>query len=121
MNQHDESDKFIPDPLLPALFREEEDDYFALGLVVAWPNISGEDNVLNEHYNDFISTVKTKCFKQQQQDDENDEDDDDIDGFFCMPLHSLHITVASLFSACRISELPQQQQQQQQPKVKMIG
>jgi hypothetical protein len=95
--QHDDqSDKFYPDPLLPELFREEEDDYFALGLVVAWPCLSSKDkepNVLKEHYDDFVSTVKTTCFQQAE-------------GFFCMPLHSLHITVASLFSACRISELP---------------
>jgi hypothetical protein len=98
---HDE-DRFYADPLLPALFRKEEDDYFALGLVINWPvgkaaenNNDGSLNVLQQHYDDFLSTVQRTCFQH-----------DNGDHFFCVPLHSLHITLASLFSAKRISELP---------------
>lgn len=89
MSSEDE-DRFIPDGLLPALFRNEQDEFFALGLVVNWPitNSSG----MKATYESFLSMVQAKCFQSEGN------------SFFCMPFHSLHITVASLFAARRIAQ-----------------
>jgi hypothetical protein len=89
MSTEDE-DRFVPDNLLPALSRNEQDEIFALGLVVNWPmtNSSGIQAI----YERFLSTVQTQCFKSEE------------DAFFCLPFHSLHITVASLFAAQQIAQ-----------------
>jgi hypothetical protein len=86
-----DEDLFLADPLLPALVRREQDDFFALGLLVHWPIVC--ENFCRQ-YETFLSAVKTECFQ------------DEMDSFFFLPLHSLHITVASLFPATHGSDLP---------------
>lgn len=92
-----DDDRFLGDPLLPAFYREEQDTYFSLGLVVNWATTSIPSsqsyNVTN--YERFLSAVKTECFRGRKNDIP-----------FFLPFHALHITVASLFQACKLSQLP---------------
>jgi hypothetical protein len=101
-------DVFHADPLLPALGRGQQDDYFALGLVVNWPPGDGNDNdgddvsLLKQQYQSFCDVVKTECFPHHH----------DQDSVMFLPLDSLHITVATLQSATKISKIEQRQQQE---------
>jgi len=141
---HDDDDVFRSDPLVPALERGEQDEYFSLGLVANWPlrnnpmpnsnngtendsNTSSHNNnndrhqPLQEHYESFCSRVQTECFFQLHNRADDDDDDDDDDGggessIMFLPLESLHITVATLMSATKISDNDFEQQQQQQQK-----
>ena len=115
MDDDDDDDQFLGDPLIPPLSREEQDDYFALGLVVNWPipnsgppsssssssSSTTQQQNNNCHYNynatnyeSFLSAVKAQCFLGKK------------DFLFCLPFHSLHVTIASLFAARHSSELP---------------
>jgi len=90
----DNDDRFLDDPLLPAFFRQEQDDYFALGLMVNWRNILASNISYNEsNYEQFLSAVETECFHGKR------------DFLFTLPFHALHITVASLFPALESFQL----------------
>jgi hypothetical protein len=102
---NEEKERFHADPLLPALLAKEQDDFFSLGLVVNWPfNFINNDktvihdkmSVWRRHYESFLDAVKQECFS-----DCCDEKD-----LYWTPLHSLHITVATLVPATRLSDLP---------------
>ncbi|KAG7360850.1 hypothetical protein IV203_035949 [Nitzschia inconspicua] len=98
----EKEDRFHADPLLPALLNDEQEDYFALGLIVIWPVRSSHDGIghcWHQHYASFVDEVKRECFSFSGGDGNGD-------GVYFLPLHSLHITVATLFSATHISELP---------------
>ena len=99
----DDDDRFLDDPLIPAFCGEDQDDYFSLGFVVNWPPTSTTEssqayNAAN--YEDFLSAVKTECFRGRD------------DFLFCLPFHALHITVATLFPATKISKLPSRNAEQ---------
>ncbi len=92
----DDDDRFLNDPLLPSVFRQEQDDYFALGLVMNWPTGTSSNVPPDQHgynstnYEKFLSTVKAECFPEQST---------SKDFLFFKPFHALHITIASLVSA----------------------
>jgi hypothetical protein len=107
-----DDDVYCADLLLPALERGEQDDYFALGLVVNWPVvIHNDDDItgssidndhpqrrrrrqrqpLAEHYESFCRRVQAECFPHL----------DDQQSIMFLPLESLHITVATLVSATK--------------------
>ena len=109
----DDDDRFLGDPLLPAFYREEQDTYFSLGLVVNWATtstttcstiLSSQQSYNATNYERFVSAVKAECFCGR-----NNNDDPDIP--FFLPFHALHITVASLFQACKLSQLPPSRRQ----------
>ncbi len=90
----DDDDRFLDDPLLPAFFRQKQDDYFALGLVINWRNASVSCTSYNKsNYEHFLSAVETECFHGKQ------------DFLFTLPFHALHITIASLFPALESLQL----------------
>lgn len=103
---NNDDDVFLDDPLLPAVHRNKEDDYFCLGLVANWPNASSTTRTdgsrprrLSQPYNAsnyerFVSAVKTECFRGE------------TDLLFFLPFHALHITIASLFPARLTCEMP---------------
>jgi len=93
-----DDDRFLSDPLLSAFL--EQDDYFALGLVVNWPadvSAATRTSYNESNYAQFLSTIETECFGGKG-------------GFlFKLPFHALHITIASLFPAHQLrkeSNLP---------------
>ena len=91
-----DEDRFLDDPLLPSVFRNEQDDYFALGLVVNWPTGTCSKVPPNKYgynasnYEQFLATVQAECFPEQST---------TKDFLFFKPFHALHITVASFVSA----------------------
>lgn len=94
VNDDDDDDRFLSDPLLSAFF-EQDDDYFALGLVVNWPgDVSAATSSYNEsNYKQFLTAVEKECFGGTG------------DFLFQLPFHALHITIASLFPAHPLNEL----------------
>ena len=104
-------DRFLGDPLLPAFYRQEQDTYFSLGLVVNWAtttttsSLSPQQSYNATNHERFVSAVKTECFSGR-----NNKNSEGIP--FFLPFHALHITIASLVQACKLSELPQSRRQQ---------
>jgi len=92
----DDDDRFLGDPLLPAFYREEQDTYFSLGIVVNWATTSTTCSILSSqqsynaiNYERFVSAVKAECFCGR-----NNNDDPDIP-FFCPFMRSTSQSQAS--------------------------
>eukprot|EP00535_Pseudo-nitzschia_heimii_P002695 CAMPEP_0197181376 /NCGR_PEP_ID=MMETSP1423-20130617/5688_1 /TAXON_ID=476441 /ORGANISM="Pseudo-nitzschia heimii, Strain UNC1101" /LENGTH=338 /DNA_ID=CAMNT_0042631617 /DNA_START=67 /DNA_END=1083 /DNA_ORIENTATION=+ len=92
----DDADRFFDDSLASVFCGKDLEDYFCLGLLVNWPPTSTvvSSQAYNAtNYENFLAAVKTECFRGRD------------DFLFCLPFHALHITVATLIPATKISQL----------------